>query len=52
MSSSGSVVLEKKNLIDPNPYLHFCDYLPLEKNLALPFNNISFFSLKDDLYQV
>jgi hypothetical protein len=52
ISSSGSVVLEKKILNDPIPFLHFCDYLPFEEDLALNFNNSEFPLHKNDLYQV
>jgi hypothetical protein len=40
MSSSTSMVLEKKFLSDTTPFLHFCDYLPFEEDLALYLNNI------------
>jgi hypothetical protein len=32
----GPVVLEK----DPTPFLHFCDYLPFEEDLALYLNKL------------
>jgi hypothetical protein len=48
----GPVVLEKKILNDPIPFLHFCDYLPFEKDLALYLNKLQFPSPKDTLYQV
>jgi hypothetical protein len=51
VSSSGSVVCEKIFKC-PSPFLHFCDYLPFEKNLALDLNNFEFPLPKDDLYQV
>jgi hypothetical protein len=35
MSSSSSVVLENKFLNDPSQFLHFCDYLLFEEDLAL-----------------
>jgi hypothetical protein len=36
-------VLVKKIFInDPTPFLHFCNYLPFEKDLALNFNNLQF----------
>jgi hypothetical protein len=41
MSSSGSVVLGKKIIKLPNPFLHFCNYLPFEKDLALNLNNLN-----------
>jgi hypothetical protein len=52
MSSSGSVVCEKKIFKWPHPILRFCDYLPFEKDLALDLYNFEFHSPKDDLYQV
>jgi hypothetical protein len=39
-------------LNDPTPFLHFCDYLPLEEDLALYLNKLKFPSPKDNLYQV
>jgi hypothetical protein len=30
----------KKFLNDPNPFLHFCDYLSLEEDLALHLNKL------------
>jgi hypothetical protein len=36
----------------PQVYLHFCNYLPFEEDLALNFNNLEFPLPKDDLYQV
>jgi hypothetical protein len=52
LSYFGSVVLEKKKFHWPNPYLHFCDYLPLDENLALHLDNLLFSSPKDDLYKI
>jgi hypothetical protein len=52
MSSTGSVVCEKKIFIWPHTILHFCDYLPFEKDLALDLYNSEFPLPKDDLYQV
>ena len=52
MSSSGSVVLEKKSFKWPHPIFAFCDYLPFEKDLALDFYSFEFPLPKDDLYQV
>jgi hypothetical protein len=37
---------------DPTPFLHFCDYLPFEEDLALYFNNLKSPLPKDDLYEV
>jgi hypothetical protein len=48
----GLVVLEKKILNDPTPFLHFCDYLPFEEDMALYLNKLEFPSPKDNLYQV
>ena len=36
----------------PTPFLHFCDYLPLEEDLALYLSKLEFPSPKDDLCQV
>jgi hypothetical protein len=52
MTYSGSVVLEKKIFKWPHPFLHFCDHLPFEEDLALYLNNLEFPLPKDDLYQV
>jgi hypothetical protein len=53
MIYSGSTVLEKKILNDPTPFLHFCNYLPFEEDLALYLYNLEFPLLpKNDLYQV
>jgi hypothetical protein len=35
MSYSGPVVLKKKKFNDLTKFLHFCDYLPFEEDLAL-----------------
>jgi hypothetical protein len=35
----------------PTPYLHFCDYLPLEDDLAIYLNKLEFPSPKDKVYQ-
>jgi hypothetical protein len=48
----GPVVLEKKILNDPIPFLHFCDYLPFEEDLALYLNKLEFPLPKDNLYEV
>jgi hypothetical protein len=37
---------------EPTPFLHFCDYLPFEEDLALYLNKLEFLSPKDNLYQV
>jgi hypothetical protein len=37
---------------DPTPFLHFCDYLPFEEDLALYLNKLEFPLPKDNLYQV
>jgi hypothetical protein len=39
-------------LNDPTPFLHFCDYLPFEEDLALYLNKLEFHSHKDNVYQV
>jgi hypothetical protein len=36
----------RRFLNDPTPFLHFCDYLPLEKDLALHLNKLEFPSPK------
>jgi hypothetical protein len=43
----------KRFLNDPTPYLHFCDYLPFEEDLALYLKKkLDLPSPKDNLYQV
>jgi hypothetical protein len=42
----------RRFLNDPTPFLHFCNYLPFEEDLALYFNNLEFPLPKDNLYQV
>jgi hypothetical protein len=42
----------RRFLNDSTPILHFCNYLPLEENLALYFNKLEFPSFKDNVYQV
>jgi hypothetical protein len=42
----------RRFLNDPNRFLHFCYYLPFEKDLALNMKKLEFPSPKDDLYQV
>jgi hypothetical protein len=51
MSSSGSVVLEKI-FKRPHPFLHFCDYIPFEEDMALNLNNLEIPLTKDNLYKV
>jgi hypothetical protein len=46
------VVLEKKILKDPTPFLHFYDYLNFKKGQALYLNKLDFPSPQDNLYQV
>ena len=46
------MVLEKKIFKWPHPILHFCNYLPLEEDLALHLYKLEFPSPKDNLYQV
>jgi hypothetical protein len=38
----------RRFLNDTTPFLHFCDYLPFEKDLALYLNKLKFHLLKDD----
>jgi hypothetical protein len=52
MTSSGSEVCEKKIFKCPTLFLHFCDYLPFETDLALDLYDFEFPFPKDDLYQV
>jgi hypothetical protein len=52
MKSSSSVALKKKIFKWPHPFLHLCNYLPFEEDLALKFNNLEFTLPKDDMYQV
>jgi hypothetical protein len=42
----------RRFLIDPTPFLHFCDYLPYEEDPALYLNKLEFPSPKDNLYLV
>jgi hypothetical protein len=42
----------RRFLNDPIPFLHFCDYLSFEKELAFYLNKLEFPSSKDNLYQV
>jgi hypothetical protein len=51
LTYSGSVVW-RRFLNDPTPFLHFCDYLLFEENLALYFNNLESPLPKEDLYQL
>jgi hypothetical protein len=46
------VVLEKNILNDPILFLHFCDYLPFEEDLALYLNKLEFPSPRNNLHQV
>jgi hypothetical protein len=39
-------------LNDPTPFLHFCDYLPFEEDLALYLNKLELPLPKDSLYLV
>ena len=49
----GPVVLEKKKILnDSTLFLHFCDYLPFEADLALYLNKLESHSPKDNLYNV
>jgi hypothetical protein len=49
MSYSSSVVLERKIINDPTPFLQYCDYLPFGEDPALNLNNFEFPLPKDDL---
>jgi hypothetical protein len=42
----------RRFLNDPIPFLHFCDYLPFEEELALYLKKIEFSLPKDSLYHV
>jgi hypothetical protein len=42
----------RRVLNDPISFLHFCDYLPFQEDLALYSNKLKFPSPKDSLYQV
>jgi hypothetical protein len=48
----GAMVLKKKILNDPIPFLQFYDYLPFEEDLALYLNKLEFSSPRNNLYQV
>jgi hypothetical protein len=43
---------KRRFLNDPTPFLHFCDFLPFEEDLAHYLNKLEFPSSKDILYQV
>jgi hypothetical protein len=43
---------EEDILNDPTSFLHFCNYLPFEEDLALYINKLESISPKDNLYQV
>jgi hypothetical protein len=50
MSSSGSVVLEKKIFKWPHAiFYNFCDYLPFEEDLALYLKNLELPLPTDDI---
>jgi hypothetical protein len=38
----------RRFLNDPTPFSHFCNYLPLEEDLALYLNKLEFPSFKDE----
>jgi hypothetical protein len=44
--------LKTRFLNDPTLFLHFCDYLSFEEDLALYLNKLEFPSPKNNLYQV
>ena len=48
----GLLVLEKKIFKNFQYFLLFCNYLPLEEELALYLNKLEFPSFKDNVYQV
>jgi hypothetical protein len=52
LSFSAFVVLEKIFLNDPTQFLHFCDYLSFDEDLALDLYNFRFPLPKNGLYQV
>jgi hypothetical protein len=52
MSSSGSVVLEKKIFKWTTRFLYFCDYLPFEEDLSHYANKLEFALPKDHFCQV
>jgi hypothetical protein len=52
MSSSSSVVLERKKIKWPHPIFAFCNYLSFEEDIALNLNNLEFPLPKEYLYQV
>jgi hypothetical protein len=43
---------KKKILDDLTLFLHYCDYLPIEKGMALYLKKFEFSSPKDNLYQI
>jgi hypothetical protein len=42
----------RRFLNDPTPFLHFCDYLTFEKDLALSLTKPEFSSNKNNVYHV
>jgi hypothetical protein len=42
----------RRFLNDPTPFLHFCDHLPFEEDLALYLNKLNFPLSKENLYKV
>jgi hypothetical protein len=42
----------RRFLNDPTPFLHFCNFLPFEEDLALYLNKLEFPLPKDNLFQV
>jgi hypothetical protein len=44
--------VRRRFLYYPTPFLHLCDYLPFEKDLALDLYNFEFSLPKDDLYHI
>jgi hypothetical protein len=48
----GPLVLENKILKDPTIFLHFCDYLPFEEDIAVYLKKkLEFPSPEDNLYK-
>jgi hypothetical protein len=52
MTYSYSVGLEKNNLNDPTPLLHFCNYLPVEEDMPIHFINLEVPLPKEGFFKV
>jgi hypothetical protein len=48
----GQVVPQNRIFKWPITFLHFCDYLPFEEDMALYLNKLEFPSPKGNLYQI